>query len=239
MYAYSTPSLPRPGSSGGSIGSISHSNALNSPTAIRAKAKRRPSDEISGTEGDEDVAHASKRRYSGVKRACNECRQQKVRAYSGAAEQHVHMLMVRKLKCNVTTEPIYIDCERCRRLKLSCKIDTNFKRIGKRSRNAQMEREITELRDQVAALTQQTRTVAAAAPLIKTSNESLVLPPLNLTPPGNPDMESGEAVASLMDLATGAEAGSFLRSPSAILLFSRCLGEVHIAQDQIQALFQM
>lgn len=101
-----------------------------------------------------------------------------------------------------------------------------------------MEREITELRNQVATLTQQAHP-AAAPPSIQTSNESLTLPSLNMSPLGNSDPDSGAAVASLMDLATGGEAGSFMRSPSAILLFSRRLGDVTIGQDQIQSLFQM
>ncbi|KAJ8607390.1 hypothetical protein MRB53_040336 [Persea americana] len=37
-------------------------------------------------------------------------------------------------------------CSRCTRLKLDCRIDANFRRIGKRSKNAEMEREIIELR---------------------------------------------------------------------------------------------
>ncbi|KPI37081.1 uncharacterized protein AB675_3637 [Cyphellophora attinorum] len=65
-----------------------------------------------------------------IKRACNECRQQ-------------------KLRCDVVQEPFKI-CTRCRRLRLECKIEDNFKRIGKRSRNAEMEREIVELRRRVA-----------------------------------------------------------------------------------------
>ena len=103
-----------------------------------------------------------------------------------------------------------------------------------------MEREIMELRSQLATVTQQ-KSPNAVAPLIKTPTEgggharSLHQIPSHV----NADAESGEAIASLMDLATGAEAGSFMRSPNAQLLFSRRLGDVSLSQDQVQELFHM
>ncbi|KAL0465381.1 hypothetical protein QR685DRAFT_138828 [Neurospora intermedia] len=66
------------------------------------------------------------RRLPGVKRACNECRQQ-------------------KLRCDVVQEP-FSSCSRCNRLHLECKIESNFKRVGKRSKHAEMEKEIERLR---------------------------------------------------------------------------------------------
>lgn len=65
-----------------------------------------------------------------AKRACNECRQQ-------------------KLRCDAVPE-LCKQCARCTRLKLHCKIDANFKRVGKRSKNAEMEREIEDLKQQLA-----------------------------------------------------------------------------------------
>lgn len=41
-------------------------------------------------------------------------------------------------------------CSRCSRLKLECKIESHFKRIGKRSKHAEMEKEIERLRRTVA-----------------------------------------------------------------------------------------
>lgn len=57
-----------------------------------------------------------------------------------------------QLRCDVVQDPFTI-CSRCRRLNLSCKVQENFKRVGKRSRNAEMEREIVELRKQIAEQT--------------------------------------------------------------------------------------
>ncbi|KAI5290145.1 hypothetical protein KEM55_008655, partial [Ascosphaera atra] len=84
-----------------------------------------------GSDGEDGEANGDKKRHP-VKRACNECRQQ-------------------KLRCDVVQEP-FTTCSRCRRLNLECKIESNFKRIGKRSRNAEMEREIIELRREIQRL---------------------------------------------------------------------------------------
>ncbi|UPK99401.1 hypothetical protein LCI18_010336 [Fusarium solani-melongenae] len=78
---------------------------------------------------DHDADH-EKKRQPGVKRACNECRQQ-------------------KLRCDVVQEP-FQSCSRCNRLKLECKIESNFKRVGKRSKHAEMEKEIDRLRRNIA-----------------------------------------------------------------------------------------
>lgn len=51
-------------------------------------------------------------------------------------------------------------------------------------------------------------------------------------------MGSEEAVASLMDLRSGLEGGSFLRSPNAQLLLTRRIGDVALTHDRVQELFQ-
>ena len=50
-----------------------------------------------------------------------------------------------QLRCNVVQDP-FSPCSRCQRCHLECKIDLNFRRVGKRKRNAEMEQEIDELR---------------------------------------------------------------------------------------------
>ncbi|KAK5091244.1 hypothetical protein LTR05_001425 [Lithohypha guttulata] len=123
-----------------------------------------------------------------VKRACNECRQQ-------------------KLRCDVVQEP-WQTCSRCRRLTLECKIEDNFKRIGKRSRNAEMEREIIELRKQVAT---------------QNAQQQLGLPP-TLT---QTTAVTNEAAAGLLDLRDGGSRGGLKR-----------LGDVVLTLDQIHEVFQ-
>lgn len=51
-------------------------------------------------------------------------------------------------------------------------------------------------------------------------------------------MGSEEAVASLMDLRSGLEGGSFLRSPNAQLLLTRRIGDIVLTHERVQELFQ-
>lgn len=90
-----------------------------------------------------------------------------------------------KLRCDVVQDP-FAPCSRCNRLRLDCKIESNFKRIGKRSRNAEMEREIIELRKQIASQgsSQQTSPVKAETPS-NSANASLATTPLGNTATGS------------------------------------------------------
>ena len=99
-----------------------------------------------------------------------------------------------------------------------------------------MEREIEELKSQLASYG-----VHPKVPDIKTETIKTEQNPggLGQVPPMDTFMGSEEAVASLMDLASGQEGGSFMRSPNARLLMSRRLGDVTLGQDQVYELFQM
>ncbi|KAK6503852.1 hypothetical protein TWF481_008858 [Arthrobotrys musiformis] len=80
-----------------------------------------------------------------TKRACNECRQQ-------------------KLRCDVVQNP-YTDCSRCKRLKLECRIDSNFKRTVKRSKIAEMEKEVAYLRSMLGMNSSTSSPVVAQPPI--------------------------------------------------------------------------
>jgi hypothetical protein len=54
-----------------------------------------------------------------------------------------------QLKCNVQQDP-FKSCDRCTKQRLKCVIEPNFKRIGKRNRNAEMEKEMESLRERLA-----------------------------------------------------------------------------------------
>ncbi|KAG9237402.1 hypothetical protein BJ875DRAFT_156380 [Amylocarpus encephaloides] len=69
-----------------------------------------------------------------MKRACNDCRQQ-------------------KLRCDVVQFP-FTPCSRCKRLGKNCDVDTMFKRIGRRDKLSEMQREIEELRWKLGRATQ-------------------------------------------------------------------------------------
>ncbi|KAH3904297.1 hypothetical protein HBI56_008840 [Parastagonospora nodorum] len=100
-----------------------------SPTSTRG-FKRSASSDDDNENGDGDTRPSSSRRNTAVKRACNECRQQ-------------------KLKCNVQQDP-FVSCNRCLKQNLRCVIEPNFKRVGKRNRNAEMEKEMEYLRERLA-----------------------------------------------------------------------------------------
>ncbi|KAL2831234.1 hypothetical protein BDW59DRAFT_140721 [Aspergillus cavernicola] len=70
------------------------------------------------------------KRRGGCRKACNECKQQ-------------------KLRCDIVQTPADA-CSRCQRLQIDCKVEPSFKRISKRRRNAEMEREIADLRKRLA-----------------------------------------------------------------------------------------
>ncbi|PNH38241.1 hypothetical protein VD0004_g8570 [Verticillium dahliae] len=149
-----------------------------------------------------------KKRQPGVKRACNECRQQ-------------------KLRCDVAQDP-FQSCSRCNRLKLDCKIESNFKRVGKRSKHAEMEKEIDTLRRKLGRAQAQGFTVddddhdlqspvAASAAYTHTRNPSL--------------MGSDEAVSSLLHLKRG---GSY-NMPR----YTHELENVRLTEDSVSQLFNM
>ncbi|PGH02155.1 hypothetical protein AJ79_07701 [Helicocarpus griseus UAMH5409] len=189
-------------------------------------------------EGDGSINNAQdERRKQPVKRACNECRQQ-------------------KLRCDVIQEP-FTTCSRCRRLKLECKIESNFKRIGKRSRNAEMEREIIELRRQIANVNaaanaqqqhQQHQQQHQSTPPVKQDSSSISTPfnpsQRNVYHPAtelgeDQYMGSQEAVASLLDLRSGLDSSHFLRSPGSQLVMTKRIEDVSVTPERVTELFSL
>ena len=99
-----------------------------------------------------------------------------------------------------------------------------------------MEREIVELRRQLGL---QQASSPATGPSIKASLSTSASPTMSHLPAHMDQyMGSEEAVASLMDLRSGLEGGSFLRSPNAQLLLTRRIGDIGLAHDRVQELFQ-
>lgn len=85
------PGLGRPQSSAGSVGALT--DATLSPVSSKSGKRRRIQQEDSspgsGDDGYEANGNGSdKRRQPGVKRACNECRQQKVSQEAGVTPVH-------------------------------------------------------------------------------------------------------------------------------------------------------
>jgi len=122
-------------------------------------------------------------------------------------------------------------------LKLECKIESNFKRVGKRSRNAEMEREIVELRKQIAH--QQNSPSQADMPSVNTpgSSQGTGLYPA-ASAIRDQYMGSHEAVASLLDLRSGFD-GSYLRSPSGQINVPKRLEDLSLTHDRVVEIFNL
>ncbi|KAN0069636.1 hypothetical protein V8E54_011942 [Elaphomyces granulatus] len=198
-------------------GSIGHSSAPAAATPGGPASGKKRNVAVAGLDSSpgstEDVEdgepHGEKRRQP-VKRACNECRQQ-------------------KLRCDVVQDP-FTTCSRCRRLGLECKIESNFKRIGKRSRNAEMEREIIELRKQIANAN------ASLKPQTASGNQDASSISTPMAPSGVADQFMGphEAVASLLDLRSGFDGLNYIRNGSP--QFKR-IEDVMVVSDRVTELF--
>ncbi|KAI9899046.1 hypothetical protein N3K66_005507 [Trichothecium roseum] len=161
-----------------------------------------------GSINDDEHGEHEKKRQPGVKRACNECRQQ-------------------KLRCDVVQDP-FQSCSRCNRLNLECKIESNFKRVGKRSKHAEMEKEIERLRRNVAR--------AQSQGFVPDEEEDQLQSPAThqstpyTTHTRNPSlMGSDEAVSSLLHLKRG---GSYN-----VPHYPYELGIVRLTDDDVSQLF--
>ena len=126
-----------------------------------------------------------------------------------------------QLKCDAVQDP-WAPCKRCTRLKLTCKIDSNFKRVGKRSKHAEMEKELDRLRHNLAE--------AQAQGYVVEEEEEVVESPVQYTHSRNHSlMGSEEAVSSLLHLKQG---GSYT-TPR----YVKHLGDVGLTQETIDHLF--
>ncbi len=148
--------------------------------------------------------------------------------------REISVLTKQQLRCDVVQIPTYIPCERCRRLNLKCKIEQNFKRVGKRSKNAEMEREIIDLRMKLAS--QESSPTTPSMPRRISTSASPIISQL----PSTLDqyMGSEEAVSTLMDLRSGLEGGSFMRSPNGQILPSRRLEDILLTHDRVRDIFE-
>lgn len=156
--------------------------------------------------------------------------------------------------------PNFEPCGRCQKHKLECRIDTGFKRIGKRNRTAEMEHEIAEYKrqlvDQDHHLALKDREIADLKNLLAPRYGSQQMQPTYIRPPlppsnnthstssmytgmANPQDQSAEsqqAVASLLDLKQGLD-GANAGAPSGRVF--KCLEEVVVHQHRIEDLFTL
>lgn len=122
-------------------------------------------------------------------------------------------------------------CSRCNRLKLECKIETNFKRVGKRSKHAEMEKEIERLRRAVNGAKAQGFLVEDDEEAIHSQLQSPIVNS-QYSHTRNPSlMGSDEAVSSLLHLKRG---GSY-----ALPRIARELEDFRLTEDDEGQLFNL
>ncbi|KAK4157773.1 hypothetical protein C8A00DRAFT_29310 [Chaetomidium leptoderma] len=142
----------------------------------------------------------------------------------------------RTLRCDVVQDP-FQSCSRCNRLKLDCKIESNFKRVGKRSKHAEMEKEIERLRRAVQVAKTQgfapDEDDEAIHSAVHSAMQSQLQSPVvasHYTHTRNPSlMGSDEAVSSLLHLKRG---GSY-----AMPRIARELDDFRLTEDAESQLF--
>lgn len=196
---------------GGQPGAASSPAARNGLGAVKRKRsaagfESSPGDSLEVQENEDE--EAERRRQPGVKRACNECRQQ-------------------KLRCDVVQDP-FTTCSRCSRLKLSCKIESNFKRVGKRSKHAEMEKQIETLRRNLQRAKAQGYTVEDEADntIQSPMADGMYASPMNSSFMGGND----EAVSSLLSLK---QSGSYN-----LPRIAHQLENIRLTEDQVNTLFR-
>ncbi|KAI0578702.1 Zn(II)2Cys6 transcriptional activator [Pyrenophora tritici-repentis] len=135
------------------------------------------------------------------------------------------------LKCNVQQDP-FISCARCQKQNLRCVIQPNFKRVGKRNRNAEMEKEMEYLRERLAMYEGQS---TPNQPVLNAPQQVSDSHSHSFTPSTMPKVEDDAflqtqhtqvAATSLLDLRSG--------SP---MFFSLGAGEVRLGHSEINELF--
>ncbi|PSK60353.1 fungal Zn(2)-Cys(6) binuclear cluster domain-containing protein 12 [Elsinoe australis] len=187
---------------------------LDSPQTSSIPRKRKKSNGVEDHSDDGDPNSGQRGRSQGVKRACNECRQQ-------------------KLRCDVITEPEYKPCKRCIKHKLMCAIDPGFKRQEKRQQYAELERELAALRAENNQL--KSGLPQGLAP-VNAGRVMAPYPPAMTTPSGFAGSNEAAASRSLLDLASGYDS-SLIASARAPTL--NTLAKVSLREDQIQELFDI
>ncbi|KAF4552760.1 Fungal Zn(2)-Cys(6) binuclear cluster domain-containing protein 7 [Elsinoe fawcettii] len=187
---------------------------LQSPQTASIPRKRKKSNGFEEHSDDGDQHSGQRGRSQGVKRACNECRQQ-------------------KLRCDVQTEPEYQPCKRCLKHKLHCAIDPGFKRQEKRQQYAELERELNALRAENQQL--KSGLPQGLAP-VNTGRIAAPYPPSMVTPSAFSGSNEAAASRSLLDLASGYDS-SLIASARAPTPTS--LAKVTLRDDQIQELFDI
>ncbi|OQO14266.1 hypothetical protein B0A48_01142 [Cryoendolithus antarcticus] len=178
--------------------------------------------------GSPSLSNSGRNRHQpGVKRACNDCRQQ-------------------KLRCNVVAGPPgeFKACNRCIKHNLECSIDSEFKRLGKRAQHEEMARELEACRQKLSEY-EAMGFVSAQKPAITfngaySGSSSAAVPAARMS--GAPYLGPSEAAASrsLLDLSQGFRELPPTSMPSITPGTTiRTLSNVTISEEHLKRLFEI
>jgi len=103
-----------------------HSTAIT-PSDLRTKLPRPPPPVAEHFDMEKTPVTAKRR--GGSRKACNECKQQKVSDAPQPMNSFTHVCT--QLRCDIVQTPAAA-CSRCHRLGIDCKVEQSFKRISKR-----------------------------------------------------------------------------------------------------------
>lgn len=137
-----------------------------------------------------------------------------------------------QLRCNVQQDP-FQSCSRCLKQNLKCVIEPNFKRVGKRNRNAEMEKEMESLRERLAMYEGRAAVMPNQQPLLNPPPQGGV--EQNHIFAGGP-IHTEEDDAYLQSQHQQVAATSLLDLRSGSPMF-HSLGDVRLAPAQVNELF--
>ncbi|KIW95441.1 uncharacterized protein Z519_04025 [Cladophialophora bantiana CBS 173.52] len=167
-------------------------------------------------------------RTNGLKpKACNNCRQQ-------------------KLRCELTRldAPSSNVCSRCRRLDLDCRVDDTFKRTRKRKKSTELEEEINKLKRQLSVYEDNALTNLAAPSVPDRDSRDLSDPLKNrifstTVPVGmSPDSPNGMCLPGATTIPKGGLLDSRSTSKGRVIP-SRNLRDVELSKEVINELFRI
>lgn len=163
----------------------------------------------------EKVQSVTGKRRGGSRKACNECKQQ-------------------KLRCDIVQNPA-ATCSRCKRLNIECKVEPSFRRISKRIRNAEMEKEIADLRRRVASFSESScATVPRASEELSQCSEDVLSAPASVvTGRGRPFSAPLEPRPSIPTPLTMPRDGSILSEDNIWKL-----EDISISRSRVNRLFE-
>ncbi|KAF2194882.1 hypothetical protein K469DRAFT_546774 [Zopfia rhizophila CBS 207.26] len=204
---------------------LSFHSTVQGPAPLQQSPDRHEHAQPTFVPGEPAIRNGSKKR-----RACNECKQQ-------------------KLRCDLSTLVSHSSesCSRCKRLGLDCRIDRSFRRERKRKRSDELEREVDSLRRELSRRSNSAQTPGGDLNVNHTRHYDISSDAGSSSSMGNFHKPSGVFSTTLPNMTSpGSIQTSDPPGTTTRLLFdptnqlaraSRNLGSIQLSADEIDELF--